>query len=193
MAGGGENTDGMSTNIFGDKCESWTLGQHGSRPPKRDTPPEASRHARIPVTKRVPKRGHAMDPIKKPCAPHRFFPSGSCVFWSRLSRTPHRRMPSLCQGQLRGGERGMGKWEGGWLGDARWEGASGWRERVGVKGESGGEGRELGRLSGRGREGGKGGREGRGRKEEGGWSGEGGGARAAGTQLQATGKPRGYP
>lgn len=31
--GGRENTDGMSTNNFGDKQKSWNFGKHG--PPER--------------------------------------------------------------------------------------------------------------------------------------------------------------
>ena len=49
-------------------------------PPKRDTPPEASRNPSIAVTNRVPNREHAMDLIKKPSDLHRFFWSGSSVF-----------------------------------------------------------------------------------------------------------------
>ena len=74
----GENTDGMFTNNFGNKSKSWTFGK--LPPPKRDTPSEASRNPSIAVTNRVPKRGHAMDLIKKPCDLHSFFWSGSPVF-----------------------------------------------------------------------------------------------------------------
>ena len=67
----GENTDGMPNNNFGDKPESWIFGKLGltAPTPKRDTAHEASRNPSIAVTNRVPKRGHAMDPIKKPPAP----------------------------------------------------------------------------------------------------------------------------
>ena len=118
----GENTDRMSNNNFGDKPESWIFGKLCLIPPhpKRDIPPEASRNPSIAVIKRVPKRGHAMEPIKKSPAPHRFFWSGSSVFWSNFFSTPHRRTPSLCQGQQREGERERetGEWGGGSLGDA---------------------------------------------------------------------------
>ena len=101
----GENTDGMPNNNFGDKPESWIFGKLGltAPTPKRDTAHEASRNPSIAVTNRVPKRGHAMDPIKKPPAPHRFFWSGSSVLWSNYFSRLHRRTPSLCQGQQREG------------------------------------------------------------------------------------------
>lgn len=98
------------------------------------------------MTKTVAKNGHAVEPIKKPCALHRFFWSDSSVFWLRLSSSPHRSTPSLGQGQPSEWEWEIEQWEGRRLGNARWEGASGWRERVGEKGEA------WGRLSGRGRE-----------------------------------------
>ena len=109
------------------------------------------------MTKRVPKRGHAMEPIKKHRVPHRFFSSASSVFWSCFSSSPHRRTPSLFQGQQRE-EWGRGEWEGGRMGDARWEGGSGGRERVWAKGDSGCERRELSKAEFE-REGRKGGRE----------------------------------
>ena len=59
-----------------------------------------------------------MGPGKKPRARHKFFVSGSSVFWSRLSSSPHRRTPSLCQGQQREGERETGECKGGRVGGA---------------------------------------------------------------------------
>lgn len=156
--GRGENTDGMSTDNPGDKPECWTFGKLGPAP-NGDTLPEASSPPCMAVTKGLPQREHSMGPGKKPRARHKFFVSGSSVFWSRLSSSPHRRTPSLCQGQQREGERETGECKGGRVGGARWEGAE-W---------VGGAGRELGKAeweSGRGRE--AGGVGDRGREGEGG-------------------------
>ena len=120
--GRGENTDGMSTDNPGDKPECWTFGKLGPAP-NGDTLPEASSPPCMAVTKGLPQREHSMGPGKKPRARHKFFVSGSSVFWSRLSSSPHRRTPSLCQGQQREGERETGECKGGRVGGARWEGA----------------------------------------------------------------------
>ena len=133
--GRGENTDGMSTDNPGDKPECWTFGKLGPAP-NGDTLPEASSPPCMAVTKGLPQREHSMGPGKKPRARHKFFVSGSSVFWSRLSSSPHRRTPSLCQGQQREGERETGECKGGRVGGARWEGAE-W---------VGGAGRELGKA-----------------------------------------------
>ena len=106
--GRGENTDGMSTNNSEDKPESWTFG-NWAPPPSRDTLLEASSNSCMAVTKRLPQREHSMDTREKPRAPRRCFGSGSSVFWSHPSRSPHRRTPSLCQGQQREGERETGE------------------------------------------------------------------------------------
>ena len=113
--GRGENTDGMSTDNPGDKPECWTFGKLGPAP-NGDTLPEASSPPCMAVTKGLPQREHSMGPGKKPRARHKFFVSGSSVFWSRLSSSPHRRTPSLCQGQQREGERETGECKGGRVG-----------------------------------------------------------------------------
>lgn len=106
--GRGENPDGMSTDHFGDGAECWTFGKLGPTP-NRDTLPEASSTPCMAVTRRLPQREHSMDPVKTPRARHRFFVSGSSVFWSHLSSSPHGRTPSLGQGQQREGERETGE------------------------------------------------------------------------------------
>jgi len=181
--GRGENTDGMSTDNPGDKPECWTFGKLGPAP-NGDTLPEASSPPCMAVTKGLPQREHSMGPGKKPRARHKFFVSGSSVFWSRLSSSPHKRTPSLCQGQQREGERETGECKGGRVGGARWEGAE-W---------VGGAGRELGKAeweSGRGRE--AGGVGDRGREGEGGRGRGGGGGGGQSPRLGLSFKPPARP
>lgn len=144
--GRGENTDGMSTDNPGDKPECWTFGKLGPAP-NGDTLPEASSPPCMAVTKGLPQREHSMGPGKKPRARHKFFVSGSSVFWSRLSSSPHREGELLPYAR---GSRGRGSGRPGSAKVGGWEvpggrGPSGW----GAQGES------WGRLSGRAGEGGR--------------------------------------
>ena len=121
----------MSTDNPGDKPECWTFGKLGPAP-NGDTLPEASSPPCMAVTKGLPQREHSMGPGKKPRARHKFFVSGSSVFWSRLSSSPHRRTPSLCQGQQREGERETGACPG-WPWQPRFP-LGGWVARGGLGG-----------------------------------------------------------
>lgn len=185
--GRGENTDGMSTDNPGDKPECWTFGKLGPAP-NGDTLPEASSPPCMAVTKGLPQREHSMGPGKKPRARHKFFVSGSSVFWSRLSSSPHREGELLPYAR---GSRGRGSGRPGSAKVGGWEvpggrGPSGW----GAQGES------WGRLSGRAGEGGRRGELGtEGGRERGVGGGGGGGwaEPASGTQLQAPGTPCRYP